>query len=106
MMTTGVEKENTIQTMALVSEQMERVRQGDFSEEMMHVTKKMMITSLKATNDECNSMIGLRYQNVLTQRNLHTDEIIERIKNITKDEIVYAINKCEFKASYVLTQGD
>lgn len=106
MMTTGVEKENTVQTMALVSEQMERVRQGDFSDEMMEVTKKMMITSLKATNDECNSMIGLCYQNVLTQRNLTTDEIIDQINKITKDDIVKAINKCDFKASYVLTQGD
>lgn len=104
--TTGVEMENLDKAIALIKEQVEKVKSGNFTDEHLNVSKTMIINSLKASKDAMNSLIALKYQNVLCGRNRTIETIIEEIENVTKEDVVAAIANCECKGIFVLTGKD
>ena len=99
MVSTGIEHQNIDQTIQLIKEQFERCKKGEFSDELISVTKKMIINSLKASRDDMNSMMSYAYNNSLLNRELN----IERISNVSKEAILKAFNACELLATVVLT---
>ena len=80
VVSTGIEHQNIDQTIQLIKEQFERCKKGEFSDELISVTKKMIINSLKASRDDMNS-----------------------ISNVSKEAILKAFNACELLATVVLT---
>ena len=64
----------------------------------------MIVNSLKASNDSMNSLIALQYQNELLQRNWTTEDIIEKVMNVNKDDILRAMKSCEQKLTFILTK--
>ena len=103
--TTGVEKEQMGKTIALIKEQFSRMVNGDFEDTLLQVSAQMIINSLKASKDTMNSLIALQYQNTLLGHKDTTEDIIERIRRVTREDVLRAIKKCELKLTYVLTQG-
>ena len=103
VVSTGIEHQNIDQTIQLIKEQFERCKKGEFSDELISVTNKMIINSLKASRDDMNSMMSYAYNNSLLNRELTIEENIERISNVSKEAILKAFNACELLATVVLT---
>ena len=66
----------------------------------------MIINSLKASKDSMNSLIALQYQNVLLDREWDTEDIIEKITQVERADILRAMKACELKMTFILTKED
>lgn len=103
VVSTGIEHQNIDKTIKLIKEQFNRCQNGDFSDELIDVTKKMIVNSLKTSRDDMNSIISYAYNNSLLERELTIEENIDRISNVSKESIVEAFNSCELLTTVVLT---
>lgn len=101
--TTGVEKKDIEEVLVLIDEQMERIKRGDFSDEQLEASRRMLINSIRAGGDHMNSLIALTYQNALLKREQSMEDMIEKIGKITREEIIAAMRRCEKKMTYILT---
>lgn len=104
--TTGVEKEDIDKTIDLIRKQFELLCAGDFTEELLNVSKQMIVNSLKASKDAMNSLIALEYQNAVLNRSYKTEDVIAQIERVTRDDVIRAIRKCEEKLTFVLTKEE
>lgn len=104
--TTGVEQEHIDQTITLIRKQFETLCKGDFDEELLKVSKQMIISSLKASKDAMNSLIALEYQNELLGCQRSTEDIIALVEKVTAEDVIRAIGKCEEKMTFILTKED
>lgn len=104
--TTGVEKEHIDKTIALIKTQFEVLQQGTFENQLLTVSKTMIINSLKASRDSMNSLIALAYQNQLLAESATTQDIICKVEQVTKEDVMRAINRCELKYTFVVTKED
>lgn len=102
--TTGVDPESIEKAIQLIKKQFQRICEGDFEDSLITVSKQMIVNSLKASNDSMNSLIALQYQNELLQRNWTTEDIIEIVMNVNKDDILRAMKSCEQKLTFILTK--
>ena len=102
--TTGIDKQHSEKTIALIKEQFERMVNGDFSDELFTVSKQMIVNSLRASNDNMASLIALAYQNILLSRRDTTQDIITKINEVTKQQVVDAMAKCRLKMTFLLTK--
>lgn len=104
--TTGIEAKDVDAVIALIEQQLQRLQQGAFDEELLSVSKQLIINSLKTSNDHLSSMIALAYQNVLMQQHSSVTDIIERIAAIQHEDVMRAISRCEWKSTLILTKED
>lgn len=104
--TTGIEKENIDKTITLINEQFTRLQQGDFDDALVDVSRQMIINSLKASDDNMNSLIAQCYQNLLLGKQRTTNDFVQLIEQVTRDEVVEAISKCERKMTFIVTKED
>ncbi|MEG0329566.1 MAG: pitrilysin family protein [Longicatena sp.] len=104
--TTGVEKANIAKSVALIKEQFKKIVDNDFSDELFNVSKEMIVNSLKASNDNMNSLFALQYQNILLQNTYTTNDVIALVESVKREQVVQALSLCELKMTYVLSQGE
>ncbi|MGX8834815.1 EF-P 5-aminopentanol modification-associated protein YfmF [Amedibacillus sp. YH-ame6] len=103
--TTGVEKKYIKKTIALIRKQFDRVVNGEFDDALLDVSKQMIINSLKASKDNMNSLIALQFQNDVLSRHDTTEDIIQKVQEVTREQVITMMKKCELKMTFVLTQG-
>lgn len=104
--TTGVEKENIEKTIQLIEQQFQRLCEGDFDDELLKVSKQMIVNSLKASKDSLPSLIALQYQNVLLHTNRNTEDIIALVEAVTREDVISAMKRCEQKMTFILSKED
>ena len=104
--TTGIEKENIEDTIALIKKQFDRVCLLEFDERLLSTTKKMMITNLKSNYDSMASMMGFAYRNLLLHSNASIQDLMNQIDAVTKEDVARVMKKCEYKLCFVLTKED
>lgn len=104
--TTGIEKENIEKTRKLILKQFESIKQGNFTDELMEVSKTMIINSLRASDDAMNSLIALAYQNTLLKRDYTSEDIIACIRKVTRADVIEVFSRCELKQTLIVTKED
>lgn len=103
---TGVELNNVDKALDLIEKQVNRMKSGDFDEVLIDTAKKMLVNSLLATKDDADSLFALVYRNILFDRNETIEEVIEKIKQIKKEDVVMVMSKVSLCLSYVLKSRD
>ena len=93
--TTGIEKEH-----------IDVICQGNFSDELLEVSRKMIINSIKSGRDNMNTLMAQEYQNILLNREWDTKIMIEHISKVTKEDVCEVMQLCKEKMVFVLTKED
>lgn len=106
IVTTGVERENIDKAIDLIQKQFECIASGNFKEDLLQVSKTMIINSLKASKDSMSSIIAQLYQNQVLDQNLSIDERISRIQSITGEDVKRVFQKCRHCMSFVVCQEE
>lgn len=104
--TTGVEKENIEKTINLIQKQFQRIVEGDFDDELVSVSKQMILNSLKASKDSMYSLMALQYQNNLLGYHRTTEDIMALVERVERDDVIHAMKKCILAMTFVLTKED
>ena len=104
--TTGIQKEHIEETISLIKEQVKRIQNGEFEDELMEVSKTMIINSLKTSRDSMYSLMALAYQNTLLQRDWSIDDMITQVQQVSKQQIMEIMRRCDEQLTYVLTHKE
>ncbi|MEG2685215.1 MAG: insulinase family protein [Erysipelotrichaceae bacterium] len=102
LVTTGVESKNIDKTIELVKQQMERMKAGDFSDELLETAKKLQTNTLMNMLDNQNSLLARALHDEICERNLSVKEEIEMINNISREDIIDAFKDLKLINTYVL----
>ena len=102
MVMAGIQTENYDKTLAIINEQMEDMKQGKFSDEIIEQTKAVIENQLLETIDQPIGLIEVLYHNVVSPVHVEIDEWLERNKKVTKEEIMEAGKTIELDTVYFL----
>lgn len=98
----GVEKENCDKAEKEILNQLDILKNGEFSEDELESSKKSFCDSLKTYYDSQNSL-DLWYALKINNTNLYSPEdIIEKIRVITKEDVVFAARGVKLHTVYKL----
>lgn len=84
----GVSKENITLCIQEIYHQIDLIKNGEFSEELISKAKKVIIHSLKASNDTLKGKMIKQLNQELRQIFIDDDARIEKILAVTKQEII------------------
>ncbi|GAB3794940.1 EF-P 5-aminopentanol modification-associated protein YfmF [Virgibacillus kimchii] len=100
----GIAPEDFEKARDIIKQQMEAMKDGDFTEEEVTETKELIVNQLLETMDHPQGIIELLYQQVLGGITRSPEELIENIKKVTKRDVIDAANKIEEDTLYLLTR--
>ncbi|MFV0381852.1 MAG: EF-P 5-aminopentanol modification-associated protein YfmF [Breznakia sp.] len=102
LISTGIDPNNLEKTIALIHEQVEKVRKGDFSEQLLETTKRVLMNSLKNTKDDSNAYINMAYRSMLLHSENTIDDYIKMIESVGKEEIMEKMRQCELLGKVIV----
>ena len=92
-------KDNTLN---LIKEQLEDMKNGNFTDEEVENAKKSIISSIKTIDDEQDTGIMYCFGQEMSGNRKSIEEYIERIKKINKEDVLQVANKVEINTIYFL----
>ncbi len=90
----------------IILEQMEQMRNGQFTDNELAETKEMTINQLRETLDNPQGMIELHYQSVLARSSLSPNQLLENVKQVTIDQVIDVANRIKLDMVYLLTSKE
>ncbi|MCP1158123.1 EF-P 5-aminopentanol modification-associated protein YfmF [Bacillus infantis] len=103
MVMSGIDNKNYDQAVGIIKDQMEAMRNGNFTEEEMAQTKAVIKNQLLETIDTARGMTEILYHNVVAGQEISLDLWMEEMDKATKEDIVAAAKKISMDTVYFLT---
>ena len=98
----GIEVSNYEKALELIKQQVEEMKEGNFTDEDIENSKKGIISAIKTIDDEQDTGITYYFGQELSKSNVSEEEYIKKIENITKENIVDIANKVQINTIYFL----
>lgn len=102
LINSGIEIVNYDKALELIKVQIEEMRKGEFTEDDILNAKKGIIDSLSLIEDEQDSKITYYYGQEINNSNMSVYEYIEKIRSVTKEDIVEIANSTKINTIYFL----
>ncbi len=99
----GIEIPNYKKALDTILEQIEDMKNGNISEYEYSTTLKTIENSLNSMRDEQAQILDFNYSQILTGNNRTLEEIIENMKKVTIQDVVYIAGKIELDTIYFMT---
>ncbi|MFQ3543268.1 pitrilysin family protein [Halobacillus rhizosphaerae] len=101
----GIDPKDFDQAKSIILEQMEAMKQGDFTEEQVSETKEQVINQLQETMDNASGLIEILYHQMLSGAEMPAEQLIANIRKVTKQDVVEMANKIQLDTVYFLTSN-
>ena len=88
--------------MKIIKEQLESMKKGDFTEEEIENEKKSIISGINLIDDEQDSGIVYFYGQEVTNTNVELEDYKQRVRNVTKEQILNIAKKVKINTIYFL----
>lgn len=98
----GIEIKNYEKALEIIKQQIEAMKNGDFTEEEIENNKKGIIATIKTIPDEQDTQITYYFGQELSQNKITEEEYENMIKNVTKEEVVEIAQKVQVNTIYFL----
>ena len=102
MIMAGIEPKQYEKTVKIIKEQLSSVVQGNISDDELSQTKAIMITQIKESNDQPVQLMERYFNGIVGGVIRNTEELIEAIQAVTKEDIVKMASKIEIDTIYFL----
>lgn len=102
----GVDFENFEKTEKLVEAQIADLKNGNITDEELEIAKSTVISNIRSISDYPNSFINYYYNLLVSERDIDDEQYIERIKAVTKQDIVDALAEMTLDTVARLTKED
>lgn len=99
----GIAPEDYHKAREIIELQMSEMKEGHFSESDVDETKELIVNQLLETLDNPQGIIEMLYQQVIGEKNLTPEQLIDGIKQVTKEEVTHVAQKIEEDTVYLLT---
>ena len=97
----GIEPQNRDKLISAVLEQLEKLKQGEFSEEVLSASKKAISDIFGTVFATPQTIIGY-YGNLVYDFPLTPEEAVEQVNATTKEDVIRILNKLELDIIYAL----
>lgn len=101
----GIEINNYEKTVDIIKEQLENIKKGNFSDEELKNAKIYIISGIKSVQTEQDTEIIFYIGQEISRVKNTIDEYIERIKAVTREDIIEIAKNVQINTIYFLT-GD
>lgn len=98
----GIEISNYQKALDLIKQQIEDMKQGDFTEEDIANAKKGILATVKTIDDEQDTQISYYFGQELTNTRVSTEEYIKKIEKIQKEDVINIAIKVSINTIYFL----
>ncbi len=98
----GIEIPNKEKALKIIREQLEDMKNGNFTNEDIDNAKKYMLSGIRGVKEEQDTEITYYMGQELSGYNTSLEEYEEGIKKVTKDEITQIANKIQINTIYFL----
>ena len=98
----GIEIENYEKALEIIKEQLENIENGNFTDEDIDNAKNYLISSIKSIETEQDTQIVFYIGQELSKTEYEVEEYIEKIKKVTKDEIIEFAKTVKYNTIYFL----
>ncbi|RHW36376.1 insulinase family protein [Neobacillus notoginsengisoli] len=103
MVMSGIDLKNYDQAVGIIAEQMDAMKNGDFTEAEMEQTKAVIVNQLLETIDTNRGIVEVLYHNVAAGKEIPFSNWIEGMKKTTREEVVDVAQKISLDTIYFLT---
>lgn len=103
MVMSGIDNKNYDQAVSIIKEQMQAMKNGDFTDSELEQTKAVIRNQLLETIDTSRGMVEILYHNVVSNSNISLAEWMEQMEQTNRDQIVKVAEKIELDTIYFLT---
>jgi predicted Zn-dependent peptidase len=103
MIMSGIEFKNYKKTVDIIREQLAETAQGNISEKELEQTKAMLINQIRESSDQPFQQMERHFHGVIGGVKRSSDELIELIENVSKEEIQEVARKIEMDTIFFLT---
>lgn len=100
----GIEDKNYDKALEIIKKQVEDMKKGEFTDKDIKDAKELIIASYKSMQDEQSSTISYYFGKEMEQNNLSLEEYINKIKEVTKEQIINVANKITVNTVYFLSK--
>lgn len=98
----GIEIENYEKALGLIKEQIEDMKQGNFTEEDIQNAKKGIIASIKTIDDEQDTGISYCFGQELQNSKMTLEEYMKKVEKVKKEDILKVANNTKINTIYFL----
>ena len=99
----GIDRSNRTRTVALINRQILDLKRGNFSQEELNQTKKMLRNSVLLAQDRQNTILERAYMSsVLGKKFLSLKAWLEALEQVRKDDIIKAAGQLKLQAIYFM----
>ena len=98
----GIEIKNYDKALNKIKEQLEDIKNGNFTDDDMENSKKVIISTIKSIDDEQDTEITYFLGQELTDNNTTLEEYIKEVESVTKENIVDIANRTNINTIYFL----
>ena len=99
---TGISYANKDKVQELILEQLERLKKGDFEDELLEQNKNNLISSYISRLDSQTSALLRALSADLTGINVTVEEWLDNLQSVTKDDVMKVAKMVELQATYML----
>ncbi len=103
MVMSGIDNKNYNQAVSIIKEQMQAMKNGDFTDSELEQTKAVIRNQLLETIDTSRGMVEILYHNVVSNSNISLAEWMEQMEQTNREQIVKVAEKIELDTIYFLT---
>ena len=98
----GIEIDNYNKALDTIKEQIEDMQKGNFTKEDIENAKNLIISSIKGINSEQDTEITYYYGQEMSDKFISIEEYIEKINNVTKEDIIEVASNIWINTVYFL----
>ena len=98
----GIDIDKYKKALETIKEQLEDMKKGNFTDEDVEDSKKLIISSIKSISAEQDTEITYDYGQELSSEHMTIEEYEEKIQNITREQIIEIANKININTIYFL----
>ena len=98
----GIEIDNYEKAIKIIKEQLESLKNGEFTDEEIENEKKSIISGINLIDDEQDSGIIYFYGQEITGCKVELEDYKERVKNVTREQIMNIAKKVKINTIYFL----
>lgn len=99
----GIDRANRTKTIALINRQILDLKRGNFTDDELEQTKKMLKNSILLVQDRQNTLIERAYMSaVLGKKFLSLEAWLESLENVRKNEVIKAAQQLKLQAIYFM----
>ena len=99
----GVDNAKTEETYEAITEELDKLKNGEFSDEALIDTKKYLISGIRTIEDSPGAFAGRYLSSLFLNEPLENEA--QRIESVTKEDVVKAANGIELQLRYCLKGG-